>query len=120
MSRIHKTAVLSRKDSMALVLCLQSMLPSLLVVLLLSMPVAAQDSTAASPEKPALVAPIALYPDALVAQILTGATFPDQIAVANYWLQQNKDLDLTAIRKQYHQAAEEESKREKKHKKEKK
>jgi hypothetical protein len=39
-----------------------------------------------------LVSPIALYPDALVAQILAAATFPDQIAVANYWLQQNKNL----------------------------
>jgi hypothetical protein len=45
----------------------------------------------------ALVAPIALSPDALVAQILTGATFPDQIAVANYWLQQNKDLTGNAL-----------------------
>ena len=40
----------------------------------------------------ALVAPIALYPDALVAQILGAATFPDQVAVADYWLQQNKTL----------------------------
>lgn len=38
----------------------------------------------------ALIAPIALYPDPLVAQVLAAATFPDQIAVANYWLQQNK------------------------------
>jgi uncharacterized membrane protein YgcG len=44
-----------------------------------------------------LVAPIALYPDALVAQILSGATFPDQIAVANYWLQQNKSLTGSAL-----------------------
>jgi hypothetical protein len=40
----------------------------------------------------ALVAPIALYPDALVAQILTGATFPDQIALAQNWLEQHNDL----------------------------
>ena len=40
----------------------------------------------------ALVAPIALYPDPLVAQILAAATFPDQVAVANYWLQQHKNL----------------------------
>src|ERR1700733_3084040 len=40
----------------------------------------------------ALVAPIALYPDSLVAQILTAATFPDQVAIASYWLQQNKNL----------------------------
>src|ERR1035437_508853 len=44
-----------------------------------------------------LVAPIALYPDALVAQLLSGATFPDQIAVANYWLQQNKNLTGSAL-----------------------
>jgi uncharacterized membrane protein YgcG len=48
-------------------------------------------------ELQALVAPIALYPDALVAQILSGATFPDQIAVANYWLQQNKSLTGSAL-----------------------
>jgi uncharacterized membrane protein YgcG len=45
----------------------------------------------------ALVAPIALYPDALVAQILTASTFPDEIAVASYWLQQNKSLTGTAL-----------------------
>jgi Protein of unknown function (DUF3300) len=48
-------------------------------------------------ELQALVAPIALYPDALVAQILSAATFPDQIAVANYWLQQNKNLTGAAL-----------------------
>jgi hypothetical protein len=40
----------------------------------------------------ALVAPIALYPDALVAQVLSGSTFPDQIALAQNWLLQHKDL----------------------------
>ena len=44
-----------------------------------------------------LVAPIALYPDALVAQILGAATFPDQIAAADGWLQQNKSLTGTAL-----------------------
>jgi hypothetical protein len=52
----------------------------------------------------ALVAPIALYPDPLVAQVLAGSTFPDQIAVANYWLQQNKALTggplIEAVNKQ--------------------
>jgi hypothetical protein len=45
----------------------------------------------------ALVAPIALYPDALVAQILSGATFPDQIALAQNWLLQHKDLSGKAL-----------------------
>ncbi len=44
-----------------------------------------------------LVAPIALYPDALVAQILGAATFPDQIADASGWLQQNKSLTGTPL-----------------------
>ncbi|MGD0345700.1 MAG: DUF3300 domain-containing protein [Terracidiphilus sp.] len=35
-----------------------------------------------------LLAPIALYPDALLAQILTAATYPAQVAVADQWLQQ--------------------------------
>src|SRR5271154_35227 len=45
----------------------------------------------------ALVAPIALYPDALVAQILGGSTFPDQVAIAKYWLGQNKNLTGSAL-----------------------
>jgi len=40
----------------------------------------------------ALVAPIAPYPDGLVAQVLAASTFPDQVAVAEYWLQQNKNV----------------------------
>jgi Protein of unknown function (DUF3300) len=44
-----------------------------------------------------LVAPIALYPDALVAQILGATTFPDQIAAAGGWLQQNKALAGSAL-----------------------
>jgi Protein of unknown function (DUF3300) len=39
-----------------------------------------------------LVAPIALYPDALVAQILAASTYPDQVVEADRWLQQNTDV----------------------------
>ncbi|MGA2537711.1 MAG: DUF3300 domain-containing protein [Terracidiphilus sp.] len=39
-----------------------------------------------------LVAPIALDPDPLVAQILTGSTFPDQVGDADNWLNQNMNL----------------------------
>ncbi|MGA2426970.1 MAG: DUF3300 domain-containing protein [Candidatus Acidiferrum sp.] len=45
----------------------------------------------------ALVAPIALYPDALVAQILAASTFPDQVAIADYWLHQNSNLTGGAL-----------------------
>src|ERR1700682_5735952 len=39
-----------------------------------------------------LVAPIALYPDALLAQILAAATYPNQIVEADRWMQQHADL----------------------------
>jgi len=45
----------------------------------------------------ALVAPIALYPDNLVAQILAASTFPDQVAIADYWVSQNKNLTGSAL-----------------------
>jgi len=39
-----------------------------------------------------LVAPIALYPDALVSQILAGATYPTEIVEADRWMQAHPDL----------------------------
>src|SRR3984885_7402898 len=39
-----------------------------------------------------LVAPIALYPDALVAQILAAATYPAEIVEADRWMQKHTDL----------------------------
>jgi hypothetical protein len=39
-----------------------------------------------------LVAPIALYPDNLVAQILTASTYPSQIVEADNWLVMRSDL----------------------------
>ena len=54
-------------------------------------------SSMSASELQGLVAPIALYPDALVAQILAAATFPDQVAVAEYWLHQNQHLTGTSL-----------------------
>src|SRR5713226_4814496 len=51
-----------------------------------------------SPVKPSLkelqqlVAPIALYPDALVAQILAASTYPTEIVEADRWIQSHSDL----------------------------
>src|ERR1700743_1416557 len=39
-----------------------------------------------------LVAPIALYPDALVAQVLAAATYPTEIVEADRWLEDNASL----------------------------
>ncbi len=56
-----------------------------------------QGAPMSATELQGLVAPIALYPDALVAQILSAATYPDQVAIANNWLQQNKNLTGSAL-----------------------
>ena len=39
-----------------------------------------------------LVAPIALYPDELVAEVLAASTYPTEVVQANRWLQQNSTL----------------------------
>jgi hypothetical protein len=39
-----------------------------------------------------LVAPIALYPDELVGQVLAAATYPDEIVEADRWVQANSSL----------------------------
>ncbi len=44
-----------------------------------------------------LVAPIALYPDSLVAQILSAATFPERVVEANRWIQAHPNLKGEAL-----------------------
>jgi uncharacterized membrane protein YgcG len=39
-----------------------------------------------------LVAPVALYPDALLSQMLVAATYPLEVVEAGQWLQQNRNL----------------------------
>ncbi len=44
-----------------------------------------------------MLAPIALYPDSLLAQILIAATYPDQVMEADRWLKANPDLKGDAL-----------------------
>ena len=44
-----------------------------------------------------LIAPIALYPDPLVAQILAAATYPLEVVEADRWLQANPGVQGTAL-----------------------
>jgi uncharacterized membrane protein YgcG len=73
-------------------------------------PAPAQDAQAAAQDRQAppytqqtpeqlqqLVAPIALYPDSLVAQILAASTFPEQVVEADRWVQANPDLKGDAL-----------------------
>jgi Protein of unknown function (DUF3300) len=62
-------------------------------------------STAAAPavaplstdQLDSLVAPIALYPDALVAQVLAASCYADEVAFADDWMQQNSNLQGAAL-----------------------
>jgi hypothetical protein len=69
---------------------------SLLLVVLVS-PLLAQDDTAYQPFSPDqldnLLAPIALYPDPLLAQVLVAATFPDQIDEASRFVRDDPNPD---------------------------
>src|SRR5262249_52266126 len=44
-----------------------------------------------------LVAPIALYPDALLAQVLTASTYPLEITLAARWSEKNPNLKGAAL-----------------------
>ena len=44
-----------------------------------------------------LVAPIALYPDSLISQILMASTYPLEVVQAERWAKQNKDLKGDAL-----------------------
>src|SRR5580704_12453853 len=58
-----------------------------------------EDQPLSSDELDGIVAPIALYPDALVAQILGAATFPYEIVDASLWLKDNSSLKGEALAK---------------------
>jgi Protein of unknown function (DUF3300) len=71
-------------------------------------PTVQQPPTAQSPQAPPyvtqtpeqlqdLVAPIALYPDSLVAQVLAASTFPEQVVEADRWVQAHPDLKGQAL-----------------------
>src|ERR1700730_15901900 len=61
-----------------------------------SVPAAQPDQPPAQPLSPEqlqdLVAPIALYPDTLLSQILVASTYPIEVVEAYQWLQQHRDL----------------------------
>jgi len=59
--------------------------------------VAAEAAPLAPQQLDDLVAPIALYPDPLVAQILAASTYPVEIVEADRWVQANAGLQGTAL-----------------------
>src|ERR1019366_3976825 len=71
----------------------------LMLAVLVAVPVLAQapPPSYAPPQLDQLVARIALYPDPLLAQILAGATYPDQIPDAGGWADQHHYLTGQAL-----------------------
>jgi hypothetical protein len=51
-----------------------------------------QSSQPSAQDLQQLVAPIALYPDELLAQVLAASTYPDQVVAADQWIKQNRNL----------------------------
>jgi len=65
------------------------------MVYLQPIPAVAQTAAAYSQEQLAsMLAPIALYPDELLAQVMMAATYPDEVADANTWLQDPNNAAL--------------------------
>lgn len=58
---------------------------------------AAPRSTLTPQQLDNLVAPLALYPDPLLSQVLVAATYPLEVVEANQWLTQNRALTGTAL-----------------------
>ena len=62
----------------------------------------ASDAAAAAPmtaeELQTLVAPIALYPDPLVSQVLVASTYPLEVVEAGQWLEKHPDLKGQALK----------------------
>ncbi len=58
---------------------------------------AAPRSTLTAQQLDNLVAPLALYPDPVLSQVLVAATYPLEVVQANQWLQQNRQLTGTAL-----------------------
>jgi Protein of unknown function (DUF3300) len=52
----------------------------------------------AGPELQALVSPIALYPDALLAEVLMASTYPLEVVEADRWAKANKSLKDEALK----------------------
>ena len=91
------------------------------LALMMAMPVAVSAQTADKPPAPqaqpasqtppnaellkpeqleALVAPIALYPDELLANVLAASTYPLEVVQADRWLKERKSLKGDALKKE--------------------
>jgi hypothetical protein len=96
--KVRQTGFLTRvaRSLCVILLCEALLAPGNAVVLAQTAPQApavGQESTTIPPEQlESLVAPIALYPDNLLAQVLVASTYPLELVQLQQWLQKNPDL----------------------------
>jgi hypothetical protein len=90
---IMKTIKVQRVIRRALCLVCVPLLAGGLLVAQQPAPLAPAPAQLLSPEQlDTLVAPIALYPDALLSQVLVASTYPLEVVEAQQWLQKNGNL----------------------------
>ena len=89
----HHEASMQEKPSFTALLLLVAVVISQNSVLFLS----AQTAPPSAQQLDQLLAPVALYPDSLLAQITTASTNPQEIIDVDNWLQQNPNLKGTAL-----------------------
>ena len=62
------------------------LLGTALILLLLLLPASARAEVLTAEGLDPLLAPVALYPDSVLGDVLVGATWPDQVVEANQWV----------------------------------
>jgi hypothetical protein len=77
----------------------RSLIGLLVVLMAVPVPVFAQSSVPVfrQEELDQILAPIALYPDSLLAQVLMAATYPLEVVQADRWVKQNRNLPPEAL-----------------------
>jgi Protein of unknown function (DUF3300) len=88
--------------SLVAIVCAALLAPGEMVFLAQATPPATAQAAAEEPKLPpeqldALVAPIALYPDPLLGQVLVASTYPLEIVQLQQWLAKNKGLKDKAL-----------------------
>jgi len=66
-------------------------------ILAAGFPLHAQGHTYSSDQISQMVAPIALYPDALMSQVLMASTYPNQVAETDQWVRANPNLSGSTL-----------------------
>ncbi|MDO5295538.1 MAG: DUF3300 domain-containing protein [bacterium] len=73
---------------------------SALLICLLALPALAAPASLSNSELERILAPIALFPDSLLGNILTAATRPDEVIAADAWIAEHSDLSADRIMKE--------------------